>query len=387
MVDKKIKRTKKKIYNNIKGARDSFLEKSRAKNKRFKWASAPLAEALVGGGGEPAMDLQSLTPEDVDALITQGILPEQIAQIAVESGQPIPPIIANMLPQNGQDQMGPEPPISAAPQAGKTSQFPSMMDVATYGQYKTIENEEHKANIRAHKPNVFGYVFSDLISEDIVRDMQRTQGSFFVGVNLSNLFNEFRHMIVNSENNNKLSGNKSGMKNNSETIFKKVGEWLDVDFDKVLDTKMGYRGSDIPLLPENELTENSSFYEVIDESKKYADTGFDGKITPLGLLIMTRMLYKYRKNNAQWIRVATILELIYKYFGNGQLREDFFKNKDDIPIMALMDLEEFYNTDHIFMTEKELQKFKTELNFYKYDNNIDIKKKLRTLSHKIPPPI
>jgi hypothetical protein len=41
---------------------------------------------------------------------------------------------------------------------------------------------------------------------------------------------------------------------------------------------------------------------------------------------MTRMLYKYRKNNAQWFRVATVLELIYKYLGIGQQRAAFFKN-------------------------------------------------------------
>ena len=46
MIDKKIKRTKKINYYS-KGARDSFLEKSRAKNKGFKGAEAPLAEALV----------------------------------------------------------------------------------------------------------------------------------------------------------------------------------------------------------------------------------------------------------------------------------------------------------------------------------------------------
>ena len=359
MVDKKMKRTKKNYYNSIKIAR--------------------------GGGGEPAMDLQSLTTEDIDALIAQGILPEQIAQIAADSGQAIPPALAAMLPaDNGQDQIGPA--AAPIPEAGiptKTSKFPAMMDVATYGQYRTVDKAEHKAKMTAHKPNVFGYVFSDLVSEDILRDMKRTQGSFLVGLNLSNLFNEFRHMIVDEE----TGKTKSKMKNNSETTFKKVGEWIDVDYDKILDRKMGFRGSDKPLLPENELTENSSFYEVIDESKKYAETGFDGKITPLGLLIMTRMLYKYRKNNAQWIRVATILELIYKYFANGQPREDFFKNKDDIPIMALMDLEEFYNTDHIFMTEKELESFKKELKFYKYDNKTDIKMKIRELAQKMPPPI
>ena len=387
-----MKRTKKNSYN-IRGARDSFFEKSRAKNKG---ASALVAEAplLAGGGGEPAMDLQSLTAEDIDALMTQGILPEQIAQIATESGQPIPPILAAMLPpDNGQNQMGP----AAAEMPGempkeipsKTSKFPAMMDIATYNQYKTVDKAERKEKMRAHKPNVFGYVFSDLVSEDILRDMKRTQGSFLVGVNLSNLFNEFRHMIVDDETKKSVKPGQTNLKknNNSESTFKKVGEWIDIDYDKILERKMGFRGSDVPLLPEKQLTENASFYEIIDESKKYSESGFDGKITPLGLLIMTRMLYKYRQNNAQWIRVATILQLIYKYFGNGQEREEFFKDKDDIPIMALMDLEEFYNTDHIFMTEKELKTFKKELNFYKYDSRTDIRQKIRQLAQKLPPPI
>ena len=104
--------------------------------------------------------------------------------------------------------------------------------------------------------------------------------------------------------------------------------------------------------------------------KKYSNiSGFNGKITPFVLVMMTRMLFKYKKTNAQWIRVATILELIYKYLGNGLSRNNFFINSNssrvEIPIMALMDLEEFYNTDHIFMSEKELINFKKDLDFYK----------------------
>ena len=340
------------------------------------------------GGENAAMDLQSLTAEDIAALKIQGILPEQIAQMAVERGQPIPPILLPMLPsttnqitqsvgENGSI-------INNTLVPSKASKFPAQMDIATYGKYKNTDNKERAAKMGAHKPNVFGYVFSDLISEEILSDMKRTQGSFFVGVNLSNLFNEFKHMIVDDEN-DKNKNNKN--KNNSSSIFKKVGEWIDVDFDDILESKMGYRGSDVPLLPENELSEYSSFYEVIDESKKYADTGFDGKITALGLLIMTRMLYKYKKNTAQWIRVATILELIYKYLGNGLSREEYFKSSNEIPIMSLMDLEEFYNTDHIFMTVKELEIFKKSLDFYKYDNKMDITSKLAALRNRKPPVI
>ena len=339
-----------------------------------------------GGGGNAPIDLQSLTQQDVEALMQQGIMPEQIAQLAQEQGQPIPPIVQQMMGTESttpsdmpQGQEGMLPPALPT----KTSKFPAMMDLPTYAQYREVEKEEkaqQKLKFGAHKPNVYGYVFSDLISEDILRDMKRTQGSFLVGVNLSNLFNEFRNIVKQGEKSEKLA-----KISNSEDIFKRVGEYVNVDFEKTLDEKMGYRGSDIPLLPEKELTENSSFYEVINESKKYADMGYGGKITPMGLLIMTRMLYKYRKNNAQWIRVATILELIYKYFSNGEPRTEFFKNKDEIPVLSLMDLEEFYNTDHIFMTEEELQKFKTNLSFYKYDPKINIRKQIRELLSKAPP--
>ncbi len=349
------------------------------------------------GGGAPAMDLQSLTAEDIQALIDQGILPEQIVQIATEQGQPVPPIIEAMLQQTqtgqpspdmqqGQPQ-GQEGQQPAPEMPSKTNKFPAMMNVATYDKYREVDKAESKAKIGAHKPNVFGYVFSDLISEELLKDMKRTQGSFLVGVNLSNLFNEFKDMIASDDKNAKPKGILTPLgKKDSENIFKRTGEWIDVDFDTILDKKMGFRGSDVPLVPENTLTDYSTFFEVLDESKKYSTrSGFDGKITPIGLLVMTRMLFKYKKSNAQWIRVATILELIYKYLGNNQTREAFFNTIDEIPIISLMDLEEFYNTDHIFMTEKELEKFKKDLIFYKYDKSVDIGKKIKDLKSKIPP--
>jgi hypothetical protein len=356
---------------------------------------------MYGGGGAPPIDFQTLTQEDIQALIDQGILPEQIAEIAEEQGQTPPPIIQAMIAQGPQGEapmmggppegppMGPpegppEGPPMGPPVPSKASQFPSMMNVDTYGKYKKAEK---KTSIGAHKPNVFGYQFSDLISEEILRDMKRTQGSFFVGVNLSNLFNEFQSVIVTDDKYAKKQDYRTPLgKKDSEQIFKRTGEWIDVDFDKILDKKMGFRGSDLPLLPEQKLTDYSTFFEIIDESKKYATkSGYDSKITPYGLLVMTRMLFKYKKSNAQWIRVATILELIYKYFGINQTRDYFFKSNIEIPIISLMELEEFYNTDHLFMTENELLKFKKELKFYKYDKNVDIKMKLNELRKKKPP--
>lgn len=285
-------------------------------------------------------------------------------------------------------QMQQGPPVPGAP--GKVSQFPALMDPTTYDKYKKVEKIERKSKMEAHTPNVFGYVFSDLISEEILHDMKRTQGSFFVGVNLANLFNSFQDQIITIDKNQNQSNKSKNplLQKDSDSIFKKVGEWIDVDFNKIKEKKLGFRGSDISLLPENKLTNYSTFFEIIDESKKYATTsGFDDKITPYGLLMMTRMLFKYRKSNAQWFRVATILELIFKYLGVNQTRENFFNTKYEIPIMSLMDLEEFYNTDHIFMTEKELSKFKTSLNFYKYDTSFNFSAKVQEIRNKKPAPI
>ena len=343
---------------------------------------------MSGGGGNAPMDLQGLKPEDVQALMQQGIMPEQIAQLAQEQGQPVPPVILEILSQSpggmapgGMAPGGMETGM-APPPADKTKKFPAMMDLPTYAQYKNIEKKEEKRKLKfgAHKPTVFGYVFSDLISEEILRDMKRTQGGFLIGVNLNNLFNTFREAIKMDE-----KDKSAGKMKNSEEIFKRVGEYVNVDFDKILETKMGYRGSDVPMLPEQALNEYASFDEILDESKKYADSAFKGVITPIGLLIMTRMLYKYRKNNAQWVRVATVLELIHRYLGGNKSRVEFFKEREEIPIQSLIDLEEFYNTDHIFMTEDEINKFKKDLDFYKYDPNINIRKQIQELLSKAPP--
>ena len=352
------------------------------------------------GGAEPQFDLQGITPEILNELMAQGIMPEQLAKLAQDQGQPIPPLIAQVLAQGPpgaqgmtQQQQQGQPPQQMAPDTRPMgppvgNKYPAMMDAATYNQYKTEEDAQRAESARRaskfgeHGPNVYGYVFSDLIHEDILRDMKKTQGSFFVGVNLANMLTEFRNMVVGSEQ------GKPVPKMDSDSIFRRLGEWVDVDYEKVLEKKMGYRNdSGVSRLPEKDLTDYSSFYEIIDESKKFSDGGFDGKITPYSLITMIRMLYKYRKTNAQWLRVATVLELIYKYLSKNQSREEFFKNNDGISIMALMDLEEFYNTDHLFMTDVEMRKFKNDLSFYKYDTTIDVAKKLGSIKKRVPPPI
>ena len=346
------------------------------------------------------LNLQDITEQQLNELLQQGITLDQIAQIAQEQGEPIPPLVASMMeqqgigisnsaaaPQPGQGQPGQGQPGQRQPL--KSKKYPTMMNSTEYKAYQDTVKKEEEAKAKqtqSQKTNIYGYVFSPLLSEELMKDMKRTQGSFFVGVNIANLMNTFRDMIVDSEK--KAYKPKSKLlKSNPDSIFNKIGEWVDVDFNTILDKKMGERGSDVPLLPEKRLTEYSTFYEILSESKKYSDRGFNGKITPYSLLIMTRMLFKYRNNNAQWIRVATVLELIYKYLGDYVSREKYFKNNDEISVRSLMELEEFYNTDHIFMSKSEIKKFKETLNFYKYDKNTDVKKQIAKIQTKIAPPI
>jgi hypothetical protein len=347
----------------------------------------------IKGGGEGGMDIAALTEKQINELVSQGVTLDQLDDLADEQGVKSP-ILEKMLKGQNQeptskhqieaptieDQMASLPPVNK--NVKKSSSFPPMMDTKTYGEYQKVMDEEKKRASQEHKPNIYGYTFSPLISEEIMEGMRRTQGSFFIGVNISNLINTFRNMVVSSETNNP---SQQMIKSNPDSIFDKIGEWVDVDFEHILDKKMGVRGADIPLIPEKQLTDYSTFYEILEESKKYSDRGFNGKITPFGLLIMTRMLYKYRSSNSQWFRVATVLELIHKYLGIGMGKEQYFKTKGEIPLFSLMELEEFYNTDHIFMSEDELNKFKKELDFYKYDNHLNVKQKIMQLTQKNTP--
>jgi len=362
--------------------------------KGMKYKPKKTMNLKISKKPKPQLDLDNLTEEQINALLEQGITLDQLVQISKEQGKKTPTLISDMIKKQGLKTYNNKKSKENDTKIKKTSKldkYPAMMDITKYKDYQDNvkkEEKEKKKNPPKENPDVYGYVFSPLINEEILQNMRRTQGSFFVGVNLANLFNTFRSSIVDSEKKAYKPKTQKMLKSNPDSIFNKIGEWIDVDFDtEILDKKMGVRGSDVPLLPEKILTNYSTFYEILDESKKYSDRGFYGKITPYSLLIMTRMLYKYRNNNSQWFRVATVLELIYKYFGGSMPREQYFKSNNEITIRVLMDLEEFYNTDHIFMSQTEMIKFKADLEFYKYDKTIDVKKQIEKIQKKIDPPI
>lgn len=314
------------------------------------------------------MNFSKITPEVLIDLKSKGVTPEQIAELALQQGQEVPPIVLSAIQYN----------------KGNTSQ--SLPNIANVNMSTNLEKQQTKYEELSKKPIIkrstsFGYVFSDLLMDDIKREVKRTQGSFLIGVNLLKLFQDFKK-IINPDTTLQEKETQKTDKKTSNEVFKKYGEFLDQDYEEILKSKLGFRDSSgISHLPELKLDETSTFDEIIDESKEYADIGYKGKITPFGLLIMTRMLYKYKKNEEQWIRVATVLELIYKFLGGNQSRQHFFNSRDEIPILALLDLEEFYNTDHIFMLPKELDEFKKNLEYYKYDISQSIEHKLNRVGN------
>uniref|UniRef100_A0A6C0I4I0 Uncharacterized protein n=1 Tax=viral metagenome TaxID=1070528 RepID=A0A6C0I4I0_9ZZZZ len=147
------------------------------------------------GGGYSDIK-QDITEQQLNDLLQQGITLDQIAQIAQEQGDPIPPLVASMMEQQGigiSNSSSPAQNQQTQPletQSLKSKKYPTMMNSTEYKSYQDTvkkEEEEKAKQTQSQKTNVYGYVFSPLLSEELMKDMKRTQGSFFVGVNIANL--------------------------------------------------------------------------------------------------------------------------------------------------------------------------------------------------------
>jgi len=166
------------------------------------------------------------------------------------------------------------------------------------------------------------------------------------------------------------------------STVKQFGEYIDQDYDGVVEDLEGIRDKEInmPLLPEKSLTNKSSLNNIKNEAQKYTTSR---KITPNGLFKMVRILSKYQKTEAQWMRVASLLEVLYQYSDTKQSREDFFSSNLPITLSYLREVEEFWKTEHIFSSETQLENFKKNLKFYKHPKEDNIKEtKMMKLARK-----
>lgn len=228
-------------------------------------------------------------------------------------------------------------------------------------EYKTYSNELNKLTKKSDDPRYkldYEYMFSPLLSEEIKREKDSYAGKFFVGINLMKFFGILKNIFKQ----NKIEDTTD------KNYFDIFGEWVNEynNYEKIQRNNMGYRNNTNNILkPEEELREDATLRELLEVSKKYSGSGKKGKVTPVGLLKLIKILDKYKKNEKQFIRAATILEIIHKYLSKGESRRTFFKSNKEIPTHILFEIEEFYVTEHMFMTQEELYDFSERLEFYR----------------------
>lgn len=260
-------------------------------------------------------------------------------------------------------------------------QMPAIeLDDYLKGRY-AIKAEEFKRLQREQ-----GFYFSDTLDNQILERARLNEGMFLMGVNLNSLVDLYRHIVFKEplldENGNPIPL-PSGDILESGRAEDLTGEAYKVDYDKIYRDKMGFRlGPQRPLHPELVLRDDTPFDDIVRESAKYTGASYE-RISPKSLLNMIRVLDEYSKYELQWLRSATAIEIIYKYLSNGMPRQVFFSSESKLTEESLLELEEFFKTDNIFMTLDELREFKHDLNFYRSDEHrklIDEKEKKKRLT-------
>jgi len=219
-----------------------------------------------------------------------------------------------------------------------------------------------------------GFYFSDALDEQVLYQQRANEGMFLIGTNLAALLDLFRQSIFEKDTPQYSADGKTPLPRlpksdilGSGRSYDLIGEYVDMDkeYDKLQRDIVGLRmGPEKVLRPEDKLTPTSQFDNILDESKKY--TGFSSQfISPNALFNMVRILDRYKTEETQWLRVATALEIIYSYMNNGEARDVFFKSTKPLDRNALLELDEFFRTDHLFMSLTELLNLKNSLEFYR----------------------
>ena len=245
--------------------------------------------------------------------------------------------------------------------------LPTQMTEEEYKVYKQMQNNKLAEAESYRDPFVHEYMFSPLLSEQMKSEKDAIAGSYFVGVNPLKFYDQVKKIVQGRRNNS-----------NMNNTLHSLGNWVDRNkkYDMTQIKEMGYRNdSGIVLKVEDVLTSKSSFKDIVSESKKYSSTSTQGKITARGLIKMVRLLDQFKREESQWLRVATALEIIFENLGLKNSREKFFKSEKIIPEYVIFEIEEFFNTNHIFMTRDDMKKFKDKLTFYRFSNE-DINNKI-----------
>ena len=168
----------------------------------------------------------------------------------------------------------------------RTNKMPAEMELKQYKQYASLVDKSVDAINNIRNPLVYEYMFSPLLTEQMKRDADGVAGSFLVATSPTKIFDQVKKIV-------------SGRKNDTamQNTLSSIGNWVDQNkrFDEIQIKDMGYRNDTGQVLkPEEMLSKESSFKDVIAESKKYGGISKVGRITPRGLLKMVRLLHKFK---------------------------------------------------------------------------------------------
>lgn len=220
-----------------------------------------------------------------------------------------------------------------------------------------------------------GFYFSNSMNDAVLHEMRANEGYYLIGVNFNALFDLINYSIngvgepLFDEDGNPVGVPEGDLLKDidSNTI---LGETIDAghEYEKLLQDKVGLRlDPGTVLKPEDVLDDRSRFKDIITEGKRY--TGMSRKyLNPFGLHNMVRILDKYKKDEVQWLRTATAIDIVYRYMSRGASRKTFFSSRAQLDEIAIIELDEFFKTDHLFMTLAEITRLKNDLDFYRFNN-------------------
>ena len=218
-----------------------------------------------------------------------------------------------------------------------------------------------------------GFYFSDAMNNAVLHEMRANEGYYLIGVNFNALFDLFNYSFntpgepIYDEDGNPVGVPEGDILKDGDSMAL-IGEWIDKgrEYDKLLKDKVGLRLDPSTVLkPEDILDEKSRFKDIMVEGRRY--TGMSRKyLNPTALYNMVRILDEYKHNEVQWLRTATAVEIVYKYMSRGASRQTFFASRAPLDEAAIMELDEFFKTDHLFMTLAEITRLKSDLDFYRF---------------------
>jgi hypothetical protein len=288
-------------------------------------------------------------------------------------------------PSPAQDPLAEEPPSEAPPSEAPPSEAPSpeAPPAVTNTSPSTISDEELQKLLDEDDNDIAPDDIGSLIGEQVETNIEpppdpettyyddlspldkikvaQDEGFYLQGVDFFSIINIISKFM------NSTTKNNASKEIKDKTARDLFGEDVDVNYDTEILKDMGFRAEEDPhkrLKPEAILTDSSTFNNIIREGKKY-DKSNKNIITMSGLYRMVKILSKYRYDTEQWVRVASLLETIYQYFGASDMeRTDFFSSNIETDITKLKEIEEFWKTDYIFMTDEQREKFINALVFY-----------------------